>query len=138
MCIQDSHTAEGVAIPKRNRRPDFLYSCFKNYFSICFSFPLDQQGKNVNLNSWGKLNPSHTSFFLFLLLIEFNEQVRQSTVIKANANGYIRMACGTALMLNPEKAAHYLYCFLMLQTVVFFSLPSQHKSRAYWLGTCIF
>lgn len=76
---------------QRNRKPDRLYSCFKNYFLICFSFPLDQQGKNVSLHSWGKLIPSHTSFFS---LIEFSEGVQQSAVMEVDANGCIKRVCG--------------------------------------------
>lgn len=94
-----SHS-RGRCNPQRNRGPDPLYSCFKKYFFICFSFPLDQQGKNVNQNSWGKLNPSHTSV---LLLTVFNEGVQWSAVIKGGAGGWIRMVSGHCVNTKIQR-----------------------------------
>lgn len=94
-----SHS-RGSCNPQRNRRPDLLYSCFKNYYLICFSFPLDQQGKNVIQNSWGKLNPSHI-FFFKLLLIEFNEGVQQ-TAMQGDASGWSE---GTVLPLKSRASS---------------------------------
>lgn len=51
-----------------------------------FFFPFRSAGKECQPKLLGKLNPSHTSFFFFLL-IEFNERVKQSTTIKVDADG---------------------------------------------------